>query len=461
MTFELAITDGAVVTPTGVRRLHLGITAGRIVALIDAGGRPESARTVDATGLCVLPGLIDTHVHFRDPGHPQREDFDTGTAAAAHGGVTTVLEMPLSTPPVASGAILEGRLAAIRGKARVNFALYGGLGHDNVGEAEGLAHAGAIGFKTFRISPAPERAPEFVGLCAVDAGAMLEVFRAAARTGLVSAVHAEVDAVVLRETARLRESGRRDLAAHAEARPEVAEAASVAETLALAEGAGARVQIVHVTCPSAARLIAAAKDRGVPVTAETCLHYLTFAGDEMARYGVFAKVNPPLRSAESRDRLWEFVLDGTIDVIGSDHSPYAPAEKLAKADDVLAALPGIAGIEAMLPLLLTEVHRGRFGLGELARLTSERAARIFGLYPAKGSIQVGADADLVLVDPHAAWTLEADGFYTKGRATAQVFDGRPVVGRPVMTLVGGRVVMDGGKHVGEPGWGRFVRPAGP
>jgi allantoinase len=442
------------VTPAGARRLHLGVSGGRIVALVGPGERLEAGRTVEAGGLVVLPGLVDTHVHLRDPGFPEREDFDTGTAAAAHGGVTTVLEMPLSIPPVCSGEILARRRAAVEPRARVDFALYGGLGHDNPGEAEGLARAGAVAFKTFRITPAPERAAEFVGLCAVDAGAMAAVLRAAARTGRPAAVHAEADAVVQRETGRLRAAGRRDLGADGEARPELAEAASVAETLALAEAAGARVQIVHVTCPAAARLVRQAKARGVAVTAETCPQSLTFAAEEVAAHGALAKVNPPLRSAESREGLWEFVHDGTIDVVGSDHCPFAPGEKAARGDDVLAALPGLAGIEAMLPLLLTAVHQGRLTLERLAALASERAARIFGLYPAKGAIQVGADADLVLVDPGAHWTLRAADFYTRGRGTAGIFDGREVVGRPVMTLVRGRPVMEDGKVVGEPGTGR-------
>ncbi len=461
MSFDLAILHGTVVTPAGVRRLDLGIREGRIAALAAPGEALPARRTLDARGLTILPGLVDTHVHFRDPGFPEREDFDSGTAAAARGGVTTVLEMPLSDPPVSTGEVLERRRAAIAARARVDFALYGGLGHDNLEAAEGLARAGAVAFKTFRIAPAPERAAEFVGLTAVDAGAMSAVLRAAARTGLPSAVHAEADAVVVRETARLRAAGRRDLAAHGEARPEWAETASVAETLALAGGLGARVQIVHVTSPAAARLVRQAKEGGVAVTAETCPQYLAFAASEVAALGVFAKVNPPIREAESREALWEFVRDGTIDVVGSDHCPFAHAEKTARGDDVLAALPGVAGIEAMLPLLLTEVARGRLPLAGLARLSSERAARIFGLWPAKGAVDLGADADLVLVDPTARWTLRAADFQTRGRSAARLFDGREVIGRPVATLVRGEVVMEEGKVVGPPGTGRFVRPGRP
>src|SRR5579884_3340301 len=246
--------------------------------------------------------------------------------------------------------------------------------------------------------------------------------------------------------------------AQAAARPPVAEAASVAQCIALAAATGGRLQIAHLSAPEAVDLVAAAKDRGLRVTAETCPHYLMFTEEALDEWGPYAKCNPPLRTREAQDRLWEAVRDGRIDVIGTDHSPFLAAEKGDPGGDIWSAPPGLPGLEELLPLMLTAVHRERLTLPQLVRLVSERPARLFGLWPRKGALSVGADADLTLVDTMAEHVHDHSRLQTRARATALLYDGLRLRGKPVATIVRGRVVMRDGRIAGEPGWGRWVRP---
>lgn len=459
MIADLVIRGGTIVSAAGVRRGALAIMGGKIAAAGPDDAMPPGRATIDATGLHVLPGVLDTHVHLREPGVLAREDWLTGTQAAAAGGITTILEMPIAIPPVHTAALLEARAEIVRPKALVDFGLYAGAAADNLGEIEKMAASGAVAFKTFRTDPVPGREDEFVGICCPDAGAMLEVMEATARTGLLHVVHAEEQQILDVTTARVRNSGRRDGRAHAAARPPVAETASVAQCIALAAATGARLQIAHVSAADAVAMIAAARARGVAVTAETCPHYLMLTEDALEQWGPYAKCNPPLRTAEARDRLWEAVQDGSIDVIGTDHSPFLVREKGAAGGDIWAAPPGLPGLEEFLPLMLTAVQEERLTLSQLVRLTCENPARLFGLWPRKGSLREGADADVTIVDTALERVHDHTRLYTKARDSALVYDGMTLRGAPVATIVRGQIVMRDGRVIGEPGWGEWVRPA--
>lgn len=459
MHADLVIRGGTLVTSEGERREAVAVLEGRIVAADRDDAMPDAREVIDAEGLHVLPGVIDTHVHLRDPGQTEREDWLTGTRAAAAGGITTVLEMPVATPPVHTAAILAARAAHVQPRSLVDFGLYGGASGDNLDEIAAMADAGAIAFKTFRTRAFPGREHEFAGICCPDAGLMWETMRRTARTGLLHVVHAEEQQVLDAALARVRADGRLRGIAHARARPEVAEIASVAQCIALAEETGTRLQIAHMSSPDAVELVARARDRGIAVTAETCPHYLTFTEASLDELGPYAKCDPPLRSRASVDRLWEALRAGLIDVIGSDHAPFLPEEKQRGTDEIFRAPSGIAGLELLLPLMLTHAAQGRLSLPQLVRLTSERAARLFGLWPAKGSLSAGADADLVIVDLRAERAQDRRLMHTKARETAAIFDGMRLRGLPVTTLVRGRVVMRDGDVVGDPGWGRWIRSA--
>lgn len=457
MEVELVITGGTIVLPDGIRRLGLAADGGRIVAVAPDADLPPARDRIDATGLHVLPGVIDTHTHARDPSVDAREDFATATAAAAAGGVTTILEMPISTPSVHSAAAFERRVEIIGPKAFVDFGLYGGAAGDNLDQIEGLAMAGVVGYKTFRTPLPVGREQEFVGLCAPDAADYFAALQRVAATGLVAAVHAEDPQLLAANQRALQGAGDRGPMSHARWRPEVVEVSSVAQSIELALAAGARLQIAHCSTPAVVRLARAARGRA-PVTVETCPHYLFLTEADIERHGPFAKINPALRSEASVEGLWASLAEGDIDVIGSDHSPFLVEEKTPFADDMWGALPGAPGLEALLPLMLTAVVDGRLTLEQMVAVTSANAARIFGLRD-KGAIRVGADADLAIVDLLHAGTIDTRSWLTRSRGTAAVWHGRRVRGRVVTTVVRGCTVLRDGVLVGERGWGRLVRPA--
>jgi allantoinase len=458
MIADLVIRGGMLVSGDGARRGGVAVRDGVIVAVERDDALPPARETIDATGLHVLPGVIDTHVHLRDPGRLEREDWTTGTRAAAAGGVTTILEMPIAIPSVHTAAILRQRAAIVAPKSVVDFGLYAAASADNLDEIDAMAAAGAVAFKTFRTDPVPGREDEFIGICCPDAGRMLAVMERTARTGLLHVVHAEEQQILNVTVARTRTAGGRAGRAHAAARPPVAEAASVAQCVALAAATGARLQIAHISAPEAVAQVAAARARGVTVTAETCPHYLMLTEDALEQWGPYAKCNPPLRTAEARDRLWEAVRDGCIDVIGTDHSPFLESEKGAPDGDIWAAPPGLPGLEEFIPLMLTAVHEERLTLPRLVRLVCETPARLFGLWPRKGTLAKGADADVTIVDIAAERVHDHTRLYTKARGAARVYDGMRLRGAPAVTIVRGRVVMRDGRVIGEPGWGAWVRP---
>lgn len=458
--FDLVITGGLIVTSKDVFRATLAIRKGRIVGIFDPTEKPTAADHISAAGLHILPGLIDTHVHLRDPARPEREDFISGTSAAAAGGITTILEMPISEPPVNSAKVLTERSKQVQPRAIVDFALYGAAAQDNIDQIPGMAKAGAVAFKTFLTAPPPGRDQEFIGLCCPNVGDLPNVMSAVADTGLLHCFHCENNDLLELYRQRVAYTGRGDSLAHAVSRPPIVEDVSVATILALAEYTGGRVQIVHLSSHRAAQLAKEAKTRGVPVTVETCPQYLFLTFEALVEHGTFAKCNPALRSPEEVEALWPYLVDGTIDVVGSDHSPYQPAEKEKWLNDVFKAPAGMPGLESALPLMLTAVNHGQLTLPHLVRLMSKRAAEVFRL-PGKGCIAPGYDADLTLVDMAAEWVFDRHHCFTKARDNMRVYHGRAMRGKVVSTLVRGVTVYHNGEITGEPGHGRFLRPAGP
>ena len=456
-SFDLIIRGGLVVTTQRIFPATLAVREGRIAAILAPDERPSSAETIDATGLHILPGIIDTHVHLRDPGGPQREDFTTGTSAAAAGGITTIMEMPISEPSVHTGDILARRAETVQPRALVDFALYGAVGAENIDQVGGMVEAGAVAFKTFLTQPIPSRAHEFIGLCCTDEAILYEAMQATAPTGLRHCFHCEHYPIVDRLTAQLKAAGRGDGLAHAESRPEVVEDVSVAIVLALAAEIGGAVQVVHMSSPRAAQMVKRAKADGLNVTAETCPQYLFLTWEALKEHGPYAKCNPALRSPETVEAFWPYLFDGTIDVIGSDHSPYVPEEKRQGLEEVFKATAGMPGLEPMLPLMLTAVNEGRISLPRAAYLMAGRASELFPL-PGKGRIAVGNDADLVLVDLAAEWTFDRRRSFSKAGDNMRVYHGRRMKGRIISTLVRGRRVYQEGEIVAQPGYGQFIKP---
>jgi allantoinase len=420
----------------------LALADGVIAALEPAGWLGDDAREIiDARGLDVLPGLIDAHVHFNDPGRAAWEGWGSGTRALAAGGFTCAVDMPLnSDPPTVCADALEAKLTAAAGSAHVDFALWGGLVPGNVEQMDELADAGVVGFKAFM---ADSGIDEFA---ACDDVALYEGMCRAAQLGLPVAVHAE-NAVIVRELGlRALSAGRTGMAGFAASRPVAAEVAAIATALAIAGAAGCALHIAHVSSGRAAVLVAEARAAGADVTCETCPHYLALTAEDAERIGVLAKCAPPLRNATERHGLRRAVRDGTIDYIASDHSPSPPS---LKEGDAFSAWGGISGCQTTARVLLAE------------GLTSKDVASLCSLGPALrlnlpgGTIAPGATADLLLLDPAPESVLVADEL--EYRHPYSPFVGRRLRGRIARTLLRGRTVAIDGRPVGEP-LGRFVRP---
>jgi allantoinase len=427
------------------------IAGERIAEVVTGNPERPATRSIDATGLLLLPGLVDAHVHFSEPGRGHWEGFETGSQAAAAGGITSFVEMPLNAhPPTTDAASLALKQAAAS-VSHVDYALWGGLVDDNLMHLSELQRGGVVGYKAFMVT-----ATDFARS---DRRILKAGMEQIARFGSFLAVHAEDEAMTLELTAALRAKGRRDRLAWGEGRPIEAELAAIDEAIALAEATGARLHIVHVSCAAGIDRISAAKARGVKVTAETCPHYLFFDVDDLVRLGPVAKCAPPLRSPGEREMLWDRVLAGEIDVIASDHSPCLWEEKTAGDDDIYAAWGGISGLQSTLPVLLTEgVRRRGLRLSELVRMTASGPARLFGFDDRKGRLLAGADADLVLVDPEAEFTLEATDLFYRNPHSAYV--GAHFVGSVQRTISRGLTVYQEGRMIGPSGHGRRLDGAG-
>jgi dihydroorotase len=446
MIADLVIKGGTVVTDTAAFRGAIAILGEAIVAVGDDDAMPEAREVIDATGKHVLPGAIDVHVHFREPGYTHKETWETGTASAAMGGVTTVFEMPNTNPPTGTVEALNLKLKAAE-KAYVDFGIYGLLAENNIDQLESLIEGGVAAFKCFMGNT-------FGNLPAPPTGAMLEGFEIVAKHGYRIALHAEDASIMARRQIKLQEAGRKDPLAHLAARPPVVAVEAVSRAAILAEWTGARIHILHVSSGDELRPLKEAKLRGVDITAETCPHYLLLDEHAYTEKGSLIRVNPPVREKTHQDQLWKGVQDGVIDMIATDHAPHSHAEK--HKDDIWTADCGFTGVETQMPLMLTQVEKGRLSLNDYVRMTSAAPAKAFGLYPRKGALLPGSDADIVVVDLGRAGKVDGAVLKTKGPSTP--FQGTETTAAPIHTIVRGRIVMKDRELVTEArGHGRSVR----
>lgn len=459
MTLDLAIRGGAVVTESGVFHADIGIERDTIAVVAREGTLPAARRELDASGMLVLPGALDIHFHVRAPAHPERGTFVSETGAAAAGGVTTILEMPISAPCCARREVLESRKQLGLAQSLVNFGLYGAPGLLNRDEILGMADAGACGFKIFTHSAPSGREDEFLGLCLSEEHDILVALEYIKETGLLVSVHAENERLLQHFDRQVRATNRSDAAAFVASRPLIVEAMGVAQLVVLCEAVNTHVHIAHVSSAWALRIVTEGQARGLPLTAETCPHYLLFTAADLEHHGPFALIKPPLRTEADQRALWDGLRHGTLAAITTDHSPFTLDEKLRGMDDIWQATIGAPGVEALVTLVLTEALEGRITLQEAVRFICSQPARLFNLYPRKGVIQPGADADVVLYDPRWSGAIDSSRWFTRAKAIERLYNGRPVRGRVYATVVNGHVVFHEGRIVADPGTGRFVRPA--
>jgi dihydroorotase len=428
-TADIVINGGTIVTDRTRFLGSVAIKDGRILAIGDEAAMPSAAEVIDARGKHILPGAIDAHVHFREPGYTHKETWKTGTASAAMGGVTTVFEMPNTNPPTGTLEALRMKQAAAQ-KAHVDYGIYGLLGEENLEHLEELMDGGVAAFKCFMGNT-------FGNLPAPSTGAMLEGFERIAARGFRISLHAENASIMKRRQLQLQAAGRTDPLAHLAARPPVVAAEAVSRAAVLAEWTGARIHVLHVSSGTELRPLREAKDRGVDITAETCPHYLLLDENAYSDVKSVVRVNPPVREKVHQEALWRAVADGTIDMIATDHAPHSSAEK--HNDDIWCADCGFTGVETQMPLMLTQVSKGRMTLEHYVKMTATAPAQAFGLYPRKGVLQPGSDADIVVVDLERDHVIHSEDLQSLGPTTP--FDSEPVKGLPIHTLVRGVFVM--------------------
>lgn len=443
MPVDLLLNNGTIVTPRGEFRASVAVDEGKIVAIGSASSMPQAEKVLDLSGLHVLPGFVDAHVHMREPGMTYKEDFLSGTSAAAAGGVTTIFEMPNTLPLVTNERTLLEKASLLKDKAHVDFCLYGLIIEDNIGELAGMARAGAIGFKLLL-------AEVTGGVPRPSNGLIFESFKELAKIGLPVSVHAE-DKNITEYYAEKLKAVTKEPITHCWARPPIAEEEGIQLLALFAAQAGNKVHLVHTSCGT--DLIKAAKATGARITAETCPQYLVFNEEDMRVKGSVLKINPPVRTKALVQKLIQAVNDGTIDTIGSDHAPHSIEEKTKES--IWEASSGCIGVETLVPVMLTLVNRGLIKLSRLVEMGAENPARIFGLYPRKGAIMVGSDADFTIADMKMEKTIKAEELHSKQKITP--FDGFRVQGVPVYTIVRGNIVAERGEILDGPR-GRFIKP---
>ena len=456
---DLAVVNGLVFIEGGFRKADVGIQDGKFALVGAPGSLPEAKRTIDAAGKYVLPGGIDTHVHYRDPGHAERETFQVGTRAAAAGGCTTFFEHPISIPPQYNAEILHNRLDLCKKGSCVDYCFYGAAGGEFPEEIVPLSKEGVVAYKTV-LHQAPEgRDAEFKGLTSANNAELMRALEEVKKTGLPLAAHAEDNELVTGNIKRLRAEGRTYPLAHCESRPPIVEVEAIAKMLRFGKETGCPVELVHVSTCGAMELAKKAKQEGQTVYVETCPHYLLLDESYVEKYGAYAKCNPALRKKEEIDKLWDYVNDGTVDFIGSDHSPYLVSEKEKSPDDIFVAPSGFPGIDLRLPLMLTEAKKGRVSMERVVELLCVNPAKCFHIFPQKGTISAGADGDLVIVDMNKEYEFDAKNSYSQARDIMKVFQGWKLGCSVDYTVVRGRVVVENGVvDENAAGWGEFVRP---
>jgi len=433
-----AFLSDRIITPEGVRKGALVVENGWIRDVCRLAEMPGEAERPDCGGAALLPGLLDTHVHLNEPGRADWEGFGTGTRAAAAGGVTTLVDMPLNClPETTTVDALDRKREAAEGKCWVDWASWGGVVAENAGHLGGLAKAGVPGFKCFLIYPGCD------GLTMVDERQLEAALPEVAATGLPLLVHAELAGPIERATAGLRDADWRRYETYLASRPDEAELLAIRLLLRLCGQYHFQLHIVHLSTALALPELRAAKAEGLPVTVETCPHYLRFAAEEIAEGSTLLKCAPPIRGRENREALWGGLRDGVIDMVVTDHSPCPPEMKRAETGRFDLAWGGVASLSIALPVMWTECQRRGFGLEDVARWMSSAPAALAGMSGRAGALKAGREANFLVFDTEVEQTVDAGQLHTRHAISPYV--GERVRGRVVATYLRGEAVWsDGG-----------------
>jgi dihydroorotase len=422
----------------------LAIENGKIFKIGKETQMPKADEKINLRSLLVLPGLIDVHVHLRDEGKAYKEDFYTGTAAAASGGMTTVLDMPNNDPVTMSAETLKNRMQIAKRSTLVNVGFYSEFPND-LGEIKDIVAQGAIAFKLFM-------ACQIGGLNIDDDKALQDAFKKVGDLGVPVAVHAEDKALLMANEEEMKQAKRHDIAAFLKVHSERVEVKAIERLLEISAQLDVHLHFCHVTTEDGLDAIIKAKNSGRTVTCEVTPNHLLLSNADVERWGQLVVMAPPLRSKSNVEALWNGITSGSVDVLGSDHAPHTLEEK--SASSVWDVKVGVPGLETTLPFMLTMMRKKHLSLTHLVQLLSEKPAEVFNLKD-RGHLEQGKKADLVAVDFNRKFRIDASEFHSKAKYSP--YDGWEVQGRPVKTFVNGRLIMDGQEIVAKAGSGEIIR----
>jgi allantoinase len=438
-----AFLSRQVVTPDAARPAALLVEGSQILDIVPRDQIPPQTEVHDFGDAAILPGLVDSHVHINDPGRAEWEGFTTSTRAAAAGGYTLLVDMPLNCLPATTNvAALEAKRAAAKGRCCVDWMAWGGVVADNPHDIEPLAHAGVPGFKCFLVHPGID------GFTMVTEQQLRTALPHVARTGLPLLVHAELSAPIDAATENLADADWSLYETYLQSRPEEAELAAIRMLLALCREYKFRLHIVHLSASQALPELRAARSEGFPVSVETCPHYLHLVAETIPRGATLFKCAPPIRRRENCEELWQGLRDGTIDLVATDHSPCPPEMKRLAEGNFRSAWGGIASLSMALPLMNTEASKRGFSLTDIARWMSEAPANLAGCHTRKGRLAAGHDADFVVFDPETEFVVTKDRLHY--RHPVSPYLGEKLRGVVKATYLRGNLVYSGGDFPGEP-----------
>ncbi|MGA8216372.1 MAG: allantoinase AllB [Candidatus Sulfotelmatobacter sp.] len=440
-----AFLSRRVITPEGIRSAAILVSGERIQAVVSPDQvSAEGYKIHDFGEAAILPGLVDSHVHINDPGRTEWEGFETATRAAAAGGCTLLVDMPLNClPATTTVAALEAKRAAAQGRCRVDWAAWGGVVHDNQSDIEDLATSGVRGFKCFLVNPGID------GFTMVTEQQLRTALPHVVRTGLPLLVHAELAGPIDRATGALGNADWSSYPTYLQSRPDETELAAIRLMLSLCREYGFRLHIVHLSTSQALQELRAARSEGLPVSVETCPHYLHLSAETIADGAMLCKCAPPIRSRDNCERLWQGLGDGTIDLVVTDHSPCPPAMKRLAEGNFRTAWGGIASLSLALPLMWTEASKRGFTLFHLSRWMAAEPARLAGCDTRKGRLAAGYDADFVVFDSESEFIVTEDRLHYRHRVSPYL--GETLRGVVKATYLRGNPVFAEGKFPGQPG----------
>jgi allantoinase len=438
-----AFLSRRVVTTDAVRPAALLVAGDRITDVIAPEQVPPQIEVHDFGNAAILPGLVDSHVHINDPGRAEWEGFETATRAAAAGGYTLLVDMPLNCLPATTNpAALDAKRAAAKGRCRVDWMPWGGVVADNPHDIQPLANAGVPGFKCFLVHPGID------GFTMVTESQLRAALPHVARTGLPLLVHAELPAPIVAATQNLADRDWSLYETYLESRPEEAELSAIRMLLSACREFKFRLHIVHLSASKALPELRAARSEGLPVTVETCPHYLHLSAEAIPAGATLFKCAPPIRSRGNREQLWQGLRDGTIDLVATDHSPCPPEMKRLAEGDFRSAWGGIASLSVALPLMYTEASKRGFSLSDIANWMSRAPANLAGCHAQKGILAAGHDADFVVFDPESEFVVSEERLHF--RHPVSPYLGEKLQGVVKATYLRGRKVFSDGQFPGEP-----------